>query len=107
MECLINTYNDTVDRGMHAEGFTDDGIQDSEVLHVVILHGAESAVGIAVVLDLFVEELFHDVRAGCSVEEGPRGSSGTGMLAGHKESNHDVGNFVVGEGAAVLVGLAH
>ena len=41
------------------------------------------------------------------MEEGPRSGSGAGVLAGHKQSDHDVRDFSVRKGASVLVGLTH
>ena len=43
---------------MHAESLSDDGIKHSEVLQVVILHGAQGSISLTEVLDLFIVKCF-------------------------------------------------
>lgn len=58
----VATYDDAVDRRVHAEGFTDDGVENGHILHVFVGHGAESTVWLAEEFDLLLIKLFPSLR---------------------------------------------
>ena len=97
----LNGTHDGVDGGMQAERLFDDGLVQRKLREVFVLQsgkrlGAEGA-------DLLLVQLLHDVRTRRQTEHDPRAGGRGRMLAGHKQSNHHVGNLVVRNRLSALV----
>ena len=58
VDIFAHLPGDTVDGGMDAQSFADDGIQKREVLDLLVLHGTPGAIRVAEVLDLLLVKRF-------------------------------------------------
>lgn len=100
----LDGAHDRVDRGVEAESLLDDGLVERELGKILKLQrgevGTES-------LDLLLVELLHNVGVLGETEHDPRAGGRGRVLAGHEEGNHHMGDLVVGDGGAVLVGRVH
>lgn len=93
-----------VDRGVQTEGLLDDGLVKRELGEIFVLKRGEIS---AEVLDLFLVEFFHNVGARGETKHDPGASGRRGVLASHQESDHHVGDLVVGNLDTVLVLRVH
>lgn len=100
----LHGAQDGVNRGVQAEGLLDNGLVQGELGEILVLQRREvSAEGI----DLLLIELLHDLRVLSKTEHDPRAGGRRRVLASHEEGNHHVGDLVVGDTDAVLVGGVH
>ena len=58
-------------------------------------------------LPLFLKKFVLDVGSRSKAKQDPANSGGRAVLAGHKQSNHHMGNLPVGDSLAVLVFAVH
>lgn len=96
--------HDGVNGGVQAKSLLDNGLVEGQLGEVFVGQGRK--VG-AENTDLFLVELLHDLRVLGETEHDPRAGGGGRVLAGHEEGNHHVGDLVVGDLGAVLVGRVH
>lgn len=100
----LDGAHDGVDRGVEAESLLDDGLVERELGEILVLEGGKI---LAKVVDLFLVESFHNIRSGGETAHDPGAGGRRRVLAGHQQGNHHVGDFVIGNLGAVLVGGVH
>lgn len=101
---LLDGAHDGVDGGVQAESLLDDGGVKGQLGEILKLERGE--VGTEV-LDLLLVEIFHDVGVLSQTEHDPGAGRRRRVLASHEKGNHHVGDLVVGDAGAVLVGRVH
>jgi len=100
----LDGAQDRVNRGVKTEGFLDDSLVKRQLGEVFV--GQRRQIGTKV-LDLLLVELFHDLRVLSETEHDPGAGGRRRVLTGHEKGNHHVGDLVVGDRGAVLVGRVH
>ena len=101
---VLDSANDGVDRSVDTESLLDDlGVQVELVEAFVGERGQVRAQN----LELFLVELFHNLRAGSQAQNDPGSGGRRRVLASHKQSNHHVGDFLVRNGVTILVVARH
>jgi len=100
----LDLADDGVDRGVHAEDFADDVVQDGHLGNILVDERAR--VGAANRL-LFTVEFRDDLGFVGKVKKEPHSGCHRGVLSGHQEGNHHVCDFLVGDGGSILVAAVH
>lgn len=100
----LDGAHDGVDGSVQAEGLLDDGLVEGQLCEVLVLQGRQIGTENA---DLLLVELLHDLGVLGETEHDPGAGGRRRVLTGHEESDHHVGDFVVGDLGAVLVGGVH
>lgn len=100
----LDFAHDGVEWGVEAECLLDDKVEDGEFRELFVGEFGELLAENALLL---LVELFHEIGLFSQVEDSPGGGGHGSVLSSHEEGNHNVGNFLVGESAAILVGAVH
>lgn len=100
----LDGAQDRVNGGVQAQSFLDDGLVERQLGEILV--GKLGQVG-AESLDLLLVEILHNLRVLGEAEHNPGAGGRRGVLAGHEQGNHHVGDLVVGHLDAVLVGRVH
>jgi hypothetical protein len=100
----LDGAHDGVNRGVEAESLLDDGLVKGQLGEVIVGQGREIGTELS---DLLLVEFLHDLRVLGETEHDPRASGRRRVLASHEQGNHHVGDLVVRDRGAVLVGGVH
>jgi len=107
-EGVLDHAHDAVNGSVNAKSLLDNLSVQRKAAEILVVEVLDGAIGVqAKDLPLFLKKFILDVGSRSKAKQDPADSGGRAVLAGHKQGNHHVGNFLIGDSLAVLVFAVH